>query len=80
MFYLKSINNDLENVDFNNVTLEVESPFISLTSWKEKLIPFKTSENNYYDTLQYSQHDYVFDYKNSKIKSSSIVKNIILFI
>ena len=69
-FYLKSINNDLENVDFNNVTLEVESPFISLTSWKEKLIPFKTSENNYYDTLQYSQHDYVFDYKNSKIKSS----------
>ena len=69
-FYLKSINNDLENVDFNNVTLEVESPFVSLTSWKEKLIPFKTSENNYYDTLQYSQHNYVFDYKNSKIKSS----------
>jgi phage-related protein len=64
-FYLKSINNDLENVDFNNITLEVESPFISLTSWKEKLISFKTSENNYYDTLQYSKHDYVFEYKSN---------------
>lgn len=64
-FYLKTINNDLENVDFNNVTLEVESPFISLTSWKEKLIPFQSSKNYYYDTLQYSKHDYVFEYKSN---------------
>jgi phage-related protein len=64
-FYLKSISNDLENVDFNNVTLEVESPFISLSFWKEKLIPFRSSENYYYDTKTYNKHDYVFEYKNS---------------
>lgn len=65
-FYLKNINNDLENVDFNNVTVEVESPFISLTSWKEKLIPFKSSENYYYDTQTYNKHDYVFEYKSNR--------------
>lgn len=65
-FYLKNINNDLENVDFNNVTVEVESPFISLTSWKEKLIPFKTSQNYYYDTQTYNKHDYVFEYKTNR--------------
>jgi len=64
-FYLKSISNDLENVDFNNITLEVESPFISLSFWKEKLIPFQSSENYYYDTKTYNKHDYVFEYKNS---------------
>jgi len=63
-FYLKSINNDLENVDFNNISLEVESPFISLTSWKEKLIPFNSSENYYYNDKIYNKHDYVFAYKN----------------
>jgi len=65
-FYLKNVNNDFENVDFNNVTVEVESPFISLTSWKEKLIPFKSSQNFYYDTQTYNKHDYVFEYKSNR--------------
>lgn len=65
-FYLKTVNNDFENVDFNNVTVEVESPFISLTSWKEKLIPFKSSQNYYYDTQTYNKNDYVFEYKSNR--------------
>lgn len=70
-FYLKSINNDLENVDFNNISLEVESPFISLTSWKEKLIPFNSSENYYYNEKKYNKHDYVFEYKNFESSKKS---------
>lgn len=58
-FYLTNIDNNFDNVDFNRVVVEVESPFISLTSWKEKLIPFKT-ENNYFDTVTYTQHDIVY--------------------
>lgn len=57
-FYLKSINNNFENINFNNVTLNVESPFISSTSWKEKLIPF-TSAQTYNSNRTYSKHDYI---------------------
>lgn len=58
-FYLTNIDNNFENIDFNKVVLEVESPFISLTSWKEKLIPFEV-KFNYFDTATYTQHDIVY--------------------
>ena len=64
-YYLKTINNNLENVDFNTVSLSLESPFISITSWKEKLIPF-TTKNVYFDTVTYGKHDYVFPFRLSK--------------
>lgn len=58
-FYLKSIDNNFENINFNTVSLNVESPFISSTSWREKLIPF-TSEQVYGSSKTYNQHSYVF--------------------
>lgn len=58
-FYLKSIDNNFENADFNNITLNVESPFISSTDWKQKLIPF-TSAQLYNSNKTYSKHDYIF--------------------
>ena len=63
-YYLKTINNNLENIDFNTVTLSLESPFVSITSWQEKLIPF-TVKNNYFDTVMYEKHDYVFPFRSS---------------
>lgn len=63
-YYLKTIDNKLENVDFNNITLSLESPFTSITSWKEKLIPFSNT-NLYLDTLTYEKHDYVFPFRAS---------------
>jgi phage-related protein len=57
-FYLKSIDNNFENINSNDVTLNVESPFISSTSWKEKLIPYTTAQNHNFSKT-YSKHDYV---------------------
>ena len=61
-YYLKTINNNLENVDFNSISLSLESPFVSITSWKEKLIPF-TTKNVYFNTVTYEKHDYVFPFR-----------------
>ncbi len=61
-YYLKTINNNLENVDFNTISLSLESPFVSITSWKEKLIPF-TTKNVYFNTVTYEKHDYVFPFR-----------------
>lgn len=58
-FYLKSIQNDYQNVDANNVTLALESPFVCSTEWKGKLIPF-SSQQEYIAGKVYGQHDYVF--------------------
>lgn len=63
-YYLKTIDNKLENVDFNNITLSLESPFTSITSWKEKLIPF-SNDNVYFNTVTYEKHDYVFPFRAS---------------
>jgi phage-related protein len=57
-FYLKSIDNNFENINSNDVTLNVESPFISSTSWKEKLIPYSSAQN-YSSSKTYSKHDYI---------------------
>ncbi len=63
-YYLNTINNNLENVDFNNIVLSFESPFTSITSWQEKLIPFSNA-NVYFDTSSYEKHDYVFPFRSS---------------
>jgi len=57
-YYLKSIENDFENVNLNNVTLNLEMPFISVTDWREKLIPY-TNKQNYNVNTTYSKHDYI---------------------
>lgn len=58
-YYLKSIQNDYQNIDANNVSLTLESPFICSTDWKEKLIPFTPSQE-YSSTKSYGKHDYIF--------------------
>ena len=57
-FYLKTIDNNFEMVDLNSVTLNLESPFVSITQWKEKLIPYGSVD--YDKNVQYSKDDYVF--------------------
>jgi len=57
-FYLKSIDNNFEMVDLNSVTLNLESPFVSITQWKEKLIPYGNAD--YDKNIEYSKDDYVF--------------------
>lgn len=57
-FYLKTIDNNFEMADLNSVSLNVESPFVSITQWKEKLIPYGNSD--YDKNLSYSKNDYVF--------------------
>lgn len=59
-YYIRNINNNFETVDFNNVSLSVESPFVSLTDWKGKLIPYDENLNDYRADKEYSQYDYVF--------------------
>jgi len=57
-FYLKSIDNNFETVDLNSVSLNLESPFVSIMQWKEKLIPY--ANNDYDKNKEYSKDDYVF--------------------
>ena len=57
-FYLKTIDNNFEMVDLNSVSLSVESPFVSVTQWKEKLIPYES--NDYDKNVEYFKNDYVF--------------------
>ena len=57
-YYLKTIDNNFEMVDLNSVTLSLESPFVSITEWKEKLIPYGACDFD--NNKPYSQDDYVF--------------------
>lgn len=57
-FYLKTIDNNFEMADLNSVSLTLESPFVSITQWKEKLIPYGNSD--YDKNVEYSKNDYVF--------------------
>lgn len=58
-YYVKSIQNNYENIDCNNVTLSLETPFVCSTEWKSKLIPF-LSADEFQDGKMYDQHSYVF--------------------
>jgi hypothetical protein len=57
--YINSINYEYKYANVNNLTVNVESPFISVADWKEKLIPY-TTDQDYLSEKVYNRHDYVF--------------------
>lgn len=57
--YISNINYEYKYANVNNLTVNVESPFISVADWKEKLISY-TSDQDYLADKIYNRHDYVF--------------------
>lgn len=69
-FYFKDLQYEYKYSDVNNLTLKVESPFISYLGWKEKLIPL-TADNILRDNdkRSFSKHDYLLIKDVSEDKS-----------
>jgi hypothetical protein len=57
--YINNINYEYVYDDVNNLKVNIESPFLTLTDWKGKMIPHTVAQD--YDVYKsYTQHDYVY--------------------
>lgn len=58
--YISNIDYQYVYENVNNLTVNVESPFLSLTDWNGKLIP-NTTYQNFKNDIIYYKHNYVFE-------------------